>query len=265
MSHTAEDRDAELLYQVHEGVGTLTFNRPQARNALTYAMYTGLEEVCASVDNDPTLQALVLIGADKRAFAAGTDIRQFRDLHTAQDGLDYEARIESVLGTLERCPIPTIAAIAGACTGGGAAIAAACDLRVATRDLKFGFPIARTLGNCLSAANLHRLSALMGAGRVKEMIFTSRLLGADEALGIGLVSELVEDHAALVSRADQLARQLGEQAPLTLRVTKEALRRLQMASTVEDSDLITLCYTSADFREGLEAFLGKRKPRWRGR
>lgn len=177
----------------------------------------------------------------------------------------YEQRIDAVLSALERCPVPTIAALAGACTGGGAGIAAACDLRIATHDLRFGFPIARTLGNCLSAANLARLSALLGAGRVREVIFTSRLVDAQEALTLGLVSELVNDHDELMGRAKALALQLMAQAPLTLRATKEALRRLGCADQVEDQDLIVMCYTSDDFREGLEAFLGKRKPNWTGR
>jgi enoyl-CoA hydratase/carnithine racemase len=171
-----------------------------------------------------------------------------------------------VLGAVERCPLPTVAALAGACTGGGAGIAAACDIRIAARDLKFGFPIARTLGNCLSARNLARLSALLGAGRTREIIFTSRLVEAGEALTTGLVTELLDDKAAVEARAQELAALLAGQAPLTLRATKEALRRLTAAAAaVDDRDLIVQCYTSEDFREGLEAFLGKRKPDWKGR
>ena len=137
----------------------------------------------------------------------------------AQDALDYEARIERVLEAVERCPLPTVAAINGACTGGGAAIAGACDIRIATANLKFGFPIARTLGNCLAAANLARLSSLMGAGRVREMIFTARLIGAEEAQGCGLVTEVLEDEDALMARAGALADTLAQMAPLTLRAT----------------------------------------------
>lgn len=255
----------ELLYRVGDGIGTVTFNRPEARNALTFGMYERLREICGSIDPDGPVKVLVLTGAGERAFAAGTDIAQFRDFRTPEHATRYEARIDAVLGTLEQCPIPTIAALAGACTGGGAAIAAACDLRIATRDFKFGFPIARTLGNCLSTGNLARLSALLGAGRVREIIFTSRLVAAEEALAAGLVSELLDDHTALRARARSLAEQLMQQAPLTLRATKEALRRLRTANPVADEDLIVTCYTSEDFHEGLEAFLGKRTPRWRGR
>ncbi|HEY9537454.1 MAG TPA: enoyl-CoA hydratase [Kiloniellaceae bacterium] len=256
----------ELLYELREGIGVVTFNRPEARNALTFAMYEGLAEICERAPDKGDARALVLRGAGNKAFAAGTDIAQFRSFKTAEDALGYEQRIDKVLGAVERCPLPTVAALAGACTGGGAGIAAACDVRIAGRDLKFGFPIARTLGNCLSAHNLARLSALMGAGRTREMIFTSRLVLAEEALAVGLVTELLADKAAVEQRALELAALLAGQAPLTLRATKEALRRLTAATAeVDDKDLIVLCYTSEDFREGLEAFLAKRKPDWKGR
>ncbi|HEY0353331.1 MAG TPA: enoyl-CoA hydratase-related protein, partial [Enterovirga sp.] len=161
--------------------------------------------------------------------------------------------------------VPTIAAIAGACTGGGAAIAAACDLRIATRDARFGFPIARTLGNCLSQGNLKRLSGLIGPARVKDILFTARLVGAEEALAIGLANEVVADAPALAARATELATLLAGHAPLTLQATKEGLRRLQEGETGAGDDLILQCYMSQDFREGMEAFLAKRPPNWTGR
>lgn len=256
----------ELLYEMQGEVGVITFNRPQARNALTFAMYEGLAEICETAAGKGEAKALLLRGAGEKAFAAGTDIAQFRDFKTPEDAIGYEQKIDKVLTAVERCPLPTVAALAGACTGGGAGIAAACDIRLAARDLKFGFPIARTLGNCLSARNLARLSALMGAGRTREVIFTSRLVGAEEARAAGLVSELLDDKAAVEARAAELAAQLAGQAPLTLQATKEGLRRLtEAAADVEDEDLIVRCYTSEDFREGLEAFLAKRKPQWKGR
>ena len=201
-------------------------------------------------------------GAGGKAFAAGTDMSQFRAFETAEDAFAYEERIDSVLRAVEQCPVPTVAAITGACTGGGASIAAACDIRIATPALKFGFPIARTLGNCLSISNLARLSALIGAGRVREVLLTARLIGAEEAQAIGLVSEVVEDAEA---RAMDLARTLAGHAPLTMRATKEGLRRLTAANRPDDRDLVAMCYMSRDFREGMEAFLGKRAPEWSGR
>ncbi|MCC1494623.1 enoyl-CoA hydratase/isomerase family protein [Cognatishimia sp. F0-27] len=243
----------------------VTFNRPEARNALTFAMYEELARLCETVPTDGTVKAMIVTGAGGKAFAAGTDMTQFRAFETPQDALDYENEITRVLGAVDRCPVPTIAAIHGACTGGGASIAAACDIRIATDALKFGFPIARTLGNCLNAGNLARLSELMGAGRVREMIFTARLMGADEALSVGLVSEVLADEAALLERADALAARLAGMAPLTLRATKEAMRRNRDALAVTDDDLITMCYMSEDFKHGLQAFLAKAKPEWSGR
>ena len=250
----------ELLYDIQDGIGVITLNRPAARNALTFAMYERLAEIAA----DPGgANVLILTGAGDKAFAAGTDIGQFRAFQSADDAIAYEAKLDRVLGALERCQIPTIAAVAGACTGGGAGIAAACDLRLAATGARFGFPIARTLGNCLSMANIARLTALIGAARVTEMIFTAKLFSAEEALAAGLVTEVLPDQPGLMARAHDLAKLCAGNAPLTLRATKEALRRLR-DSLPADEDLIRLCYTSQDFREGMEAFLGKRPPVWRG-
>jgi enoyl-CoA hydratase/carnithine racemase len=258
--------DNELIQERRGSALWLTLNRPQARNALTFAMYDGLAEICSSVGVDPEIRAIVITGAGEKAFAAGTDMKQFRAFAAPQDALDYEHKMDVVLGAVEKCPVPTIAAISGACTGGGAGIAAACDIRIATADLKFGFPIARTLGNCLSIANLSRLAGLMGAGRVKEMIFTARLIGAEEAKAVGLIAEIVPDHAALIERAGELAHLMAAHAPITMRTTKEALRRLRAEGPqADDRDLVVEAYMSEDFKEGMEAFLGKRKPEWKGR
>jgi enoyl-CoA hydratase/carnithine racemase len=256
----------ELLYDVKDGIACVTFNRPQARNALTFAMYERLGAICAEIDADPAIKALLLTGAGDKAFAAGTDIAQFKAFRTAEDALLYEERLDRVLGQLERCRVPTIAALGGACTGGGAGIAAACDLRIAAGTLRFGFPVARTLGNCLSIENHARLAALLGPARVKDLIFTARLVEAPEALAWGLVSELVAEPAALLPRAMALARTIAGHAPLTLRATKEALHRLRRdPGPGEGRDLVLMCYMSADFREGMAAFLEKRPAKWQGR
>jgi enoyl-CoA hydratase len=251
----------DLLFDVRDGIGFITLNRPAARNALTFAMYERLAGIAA----DPGgARVLIITGAGDKAFAAGTDIAQFRDFRNVEDAIAYEAKLDRVLAALEGCAVPVIAAVSGACTGGGAGIAAACDLRLAAANARFGFPIARTLGNCLSIANLARLSALIGPGRVIEMIFTARLFSAAEALAAGLVSEVMADQPALMARAEVLARQIAGHAPLTLRATRQALLRLREALP-PDEDLIRLCYASEDFREGMEAFLGKRAPVWKGR
>lgn len=250
----------ELHYEQRDHIGFVTLNRPQARNALTFPMYERLAEIAAAPGD---VRALVITGAGEKAFAAGTDINQFRAFNGAEDAMAYEAGIDHVLGTIERCPVPTVAAIAGACTGGGAAIAASCDLRIAAANARFGFPIARTLGNCLSMSNIARLNALVGPARVIEMIFTARLLSADEALSVGLVTEVLADHPALQVRATELATLLASHAPITMRVTREALRRLR-DNLPPDEDLIKQAYTSQDFREGMDAFLTKRTPVWKG-
>ncbi len=256
--------EQDLLYAVEDGIARITINRPRARNAFTFAMYERLAELCGRIDGDRGVKAAIIAGAGK-SFAAGTDIAQFRGFETAQDAIDYEARIERVLRALEACRVPTIAAIGGACTGGGCAIAACCDLRVAAPDARFGFPMARTLGNCLSLANIARLVALIGQARVIDLLFTARLVEAEEAMAIGLVTRLAPSDAELPDTAARLARLVAGHAPLTLRQTKAALRRLSDAVPTGDADEIVLgCYLSRDFREGIEAFLAKRPAAWTG-
>ena len=256
----------ELLYELRDGVAYVSFNRPQARNALTFAMYERLAEICNNANNDRAIRAILLTGAGDKAFAAGTDISQFRAFDKEQDALDYEARIDRVMNAIERCRVPTVAALHGACTGGGASIAACCDLRIASRTLKFGFPVARTLGNCLSLASYSRLVYLVGPSLVKDIVFRARLVEADEALAKGLVIELADDQAQLMARAEEITRLVASHAPLTLQATKEAILRLRPSIPHgEGNDLVLMCYMSQDFREGMEAFLSKRKPAWKGR
>src|SRR3984893_14987742 len=255
----------DILYELHDGIGRVTFNRPQARNAFTFAMYERLAEICDEANRDRSIKVLLLQGAGDKAFASGTDINQFRAFTTPQHALEYESSIDRVLTQIEQCRVPTIAAITGACTGGGAGIAACCDVRIGTKTTRIGFPIARTLGNCLSMSNISRLTALIGPARVKDIIFTARLVGAEEAAGVGLLNEVVEDVAALQRPCPDLAALIAVNAPLTLNATKQALARLQRRlSREEGEDLILMCYMSRDFREGLDAFLNKRPPQWKG-
>lgn len=239
-------------------------DRPAARNAMTFAMYDRLAAVCRDANADARVKAVVLTGSGD-AFVAGTDIAQFVDFKEASQALEYERRMDAWLGAIEDVRVPTIAALRGPVVGGGLAIAAACDLRVATPSARFGVPVARTLGNCFSAANLVRLAALVGLGRVKELVFTARLIDAQEARAIGLVSEVVATEDALDGRVDEVVDELASFAPLTLRATKEMSRRIRERMMPDEAaDLVALCYTSADFREGVAAFIERRKPVWKG-
>jgi len=256
----------DLLYEVKDGgVAWITFNRPEARNAMTFGMYDRLGELCRELDAERSVRVLVLRGAGDKAFVAGTDISQFRGLSTPADALAYEARLDRVFDALETVRVPTIAAIQGACTGGGLGLAAACDLRLATPTAKLGFPIARTLGNTLSMRTHTRMAALIGVARTKEMVFLARLWGAEEMRAAGFLNEVVAD-GDLYARAEELARRLLEHAPLTLDATKQALNAfLRHAQPPGGDELVVRNYLSEDFREGMESFLGKRRPQWKGR
>jgi enoyl-CoA hydratase/carnithine racemase len=194
-------------------------------------MYSRLEAACHEVNDDRGVRAVVLTGAGGQAFVAGTDIAQFRAFKTEQDALDYEARGNKVMSTLESVRVPTIAAIAGACTGAGAAIAACCDLRIASPSARYGFPIARTLGNCLSMANYTRGAVLIGFARMKDLMMRARLMDAQEMLACGLLSEVTPDEESLPGRAQSLAEEVASLAPLTQWATKEALRRARRPDT----------------------------------
>lgn len=241
-------------------VATITLARTAAKNALTWEMYDALVEACDAVPGSGA--RVVIIRGSGGAFSAGTDIHQFDDVRTGADGLAYERRIGAVIDRLDAIAVPTIASVDGPAVGGGCLIATACDLRLAADSASFGVPVARTLGNCLSIENLARLVDLVGSGRATEMLFTGRLVSADQALEWGLVTKVLPV-AELETETLALAFELSRRAPSTLTATKEMLRRLRAHRRPPSGacdDLIAACYGSADFREGVAAFAARRKP-----
>ena len=244
-------------------VASVVFDRPAARNAMTWAMYESLERICRQLAADDAVRVVRLRGAGGQAFVAGTDIAQFTEFRGGEDGVQYERRIDACVGLLESLPKPTVAVVEGWCIGGGLALATACDFRIATQGAQFGVPIARTLGNCLSASNLARLVAAMGRPRALRLLLAAELIAADEAHVAGYLLDVVAPEA-LDEASDRLCQRLSRLAPVTQAVSKEALNRLLQRDLPDCEDLIRRAYGSADFHSGVQAFVEKTAPVWRG-
>jgi enoyl-CoA hydratase/carnithine racemase len=255
---------SELEVSQDGAVLTVLFNRPEARNAMTFGMYDGLEEACARADADDSVRVMVLRGAGGRAFVAGTDISQFSSFTSGDDGIEYEERITRVVNRLEDVAVPTVAAIEGPCVGGGLALAAACDLRVATESSRFGVPIARTLGNCLSMNSYSLLVHHLGPGRTLDMLLRARLLSAADAHAAGFVGEVVPD-GELDPALSALLDVLLNHAPLSMKAAGQAVARLRRANLPDGDDLVREVFGSADFRAGVAAFVERGQAGWTGR
>jgi enoyl-CoA hydratase len=255
--------DGVVRFERHGATAVISFDRPGARNAMTWAMYEQLDAALDRVASDADVRVAVLRGAG-RHFVAGTDIAQFRRFTSGDDGVAYERQLETVLTKLESLRVPTVAAVEGYAAGSGLVLSAICDLRICTTDARFGAPIATTVGNCLSMANYARLVASLGVARTKAMLFTAEFMPADEARALGFVTAVV-DPDAFDGQLHALCTRLASHAPITLQVTKEAIRRIVALSAAAGDDLVTRVYASGDFREGVAAFMEKRAPRWEGR
>ena len=253
---------SNVRWDIRNSLGVLTFHRPEARNALTWDMYAALEDACDAADTRDDIRVLIIRGSGG-SFAAGTDISQFADFTSGADGVAYEQRLDAIISRLERVTVPTIAEVDGAAVGGGALLALACDLRVCSPRAKFGVPVARTLGNCLSMANAVRLVHLLGEARVRDLMLTGRLMEVDEARQLGLVTREAPS-ASLEEATLALGAELCTRARSTITATRTLLQRLRAARlplTAAD-DVVEACYGSDDFREGVRAFLEGRPPRF---
>jgi enoyl-CoA hydratase/carnithine racemase len=255
------DEGAVLLEQKGP-VAVITLSRPAALNALTWTMYQQMEAHLEHLAADDTTRAIILRGEGK-ALAAGTDIQQFQGF-SGEDGIAYEHKMEAIVERLYTISKPTIAAIHGFAVGAGLVLASVCDLRYATPPSRFGVPIARTLGNCITLKNYRHLVNSFGPMKAKEMLFTGRLLTATDALQCSFLTAIA-DEERLMTHVTGVAQQISSLAPLTIWATKEAQRRLNAAEEAIDfDDVVARIYGSSDFAEGVQAYLEKRKAHWRG-
>lgn len=243
--------------RVEGGVLTVAFRRVSRHNALTWAMYDALVAACERADADDDVRVLVVRGEGGKAFVAGTDIAQFQAFETGRAGVDYEHRVTQILDRLRAVTVPTVAAVQGYCVGGGMGIACAADLRIATPGSRFGVPIARTLGNCLSAGTLALLVEALGRPLTVDLMLTGRLLETDEvARAPGFLHRVVDDLDAGLA---ELTGRLTANAPLTQWATKELLR-----PGTDEQAVVSRVYGSRDFRDAVAAFGERRTPQWTG-
>lgn len=228
-------------------------------------MYDALVEACERVDANADTRTFV-IRAVGDAFCTGTDISQFEGFSNRNDGIEYERRLEQCVARLEAVTVPTIAQVEGIAAGGGCAIALACDLRVCSKAARFGVPIARTLGNGLSFENCARLVEHFGLPRTRSLLMTGAFIDAAEAFACGVVTRMAEP-GDIPKVVDELCAAIARNAPLTIRAARAAMAELSADRRVGSEDVAKLvadCYASADFREGVAAFLAKRPPKFTG-
>lgn len=242
-------------------IAQITFNNPAARNAMTWQMYEDLKSICDDLAKKSDVRAVIFRGAGEKAFVSGSDIEQFVGLKKDEA---YEQAVDRIFKSLQELPIPTIAVIEGLAVGSGLLMATACDFRISTPDARFGIPVAKTLGNCLSPGNLAWISAHLGIPMVKKMLLTAELVRAPELLESGFLYQIV-DSAAITEAANILAKKMAVLAPITQKSSKLGIARLLRSNLPDCTDLMRETYNSQDFREGVTAFLEGRPPKWTGK
>lgn len=249
-----------LDLQIDGNMARVVFNHPAARNALTWPMYEELKRICDSLANNPEIRVVILRGAGDKAFVSGSDIQQFVDL---KENEAYEVAVDHIFSSLQQLPMPTIAMIEGLAVGSGLLMATFCDFRISTPNARFGIPVAKTLGNCLSPSNLSWLAAHLGTPTVKKMLLTAELIKAPELLASGYLYQTAEP-AEIESVTNALAQKLATLAPITQKASKLTLARLLQSNLPDCTDLMRETYNSKDFRGGVNAFLEGRSPQWNG-
>ena len=254
--------DGVVLVRFDPGVVEVRFNRPHRHNAFTQETYASLLDLCARLRQAPEIRVVVFRGVGGRAFSSGNEISDFVDLNDGAAGVAYEALVGEVLRSVQELPQVTVAAVEGICVGGGLAVATHCDVRVCAEGARLGYPIARTLGNALSASVLYRCSAVFGESLTREMLLLSRLVDAPRAHACGAVAAVVPPEE-LDRELDQIVTGLLAAAPATLAATKEQLllhARAVETPPADDQQRLARVYGSTDFREGVRAFLAGEKP-----
>ncbi len=262
--------DDSLLFSYQSEIATLTLNRPQARNAITYAMWEEMPNVLREIEQHEQTRVLIVRGAGAQAFSSGGDISEFETrMSNAEQARVYRAASGAAMDALENFSKPTLALINGICTGGGLLLALAADMRVASDDARFGVPIARTLGMTLGNREMRRVVQTVGRAATLDLLLTARLVDANEALRAGLVSRVVPA-SEIETYTYHLAAEIAANAPLSHAAHKQILRTVLTNPSLANlspanQDLPFACYATQDFAEARRAFLEKRKAEFKGK